>query len=95
MYSCSYERTCSSDVCRTPIYDGDTISFTVLFTDESIKEIDDLLSDKKYYIKPDGKIIYSAANDISNLVLKHLTEDVVDRGKSDLEHFDIDRAANA
>lgn len=55
-------------------FDGDTVSLNVVYTEESIKEITDLLNNSKYYITPDGSMSYSADDDIINLVLAHMTD---------------------
>ena len=54
--------------------DGDTISFNSVVTKESVKEIDNLLASKSFYITPDGKLTYSAETDTLNYVLKHLSK---------------------
>lgn len=54
-------------------FDGDTVSFNILYEDESIKEIEDLLNSKEYYLSPDGRLLYSANTDTLSLVLKHMT----------------------
>lgn len=54
-------------------FDGDMCSLSVVYTDESIAEIDKLLNSKEFYISPDGKLLYSAETDTIKLVLKHLT----------------------
>lgn len=55
-------------------YDGDTVGFNVLYTDESIDEIKKMLASKEMYITPDGDITYSANNDVLDLTLAHMTE---------------------
>lgn len=54
--------------------DGDTISFNTVITKESVREIDNLLASKSFYITPDGKLTYSAETDTLNYVLKHLSK---------------------
>lgn len=54
-------------------HDGDTVSFNLLYTDESIKEIDELLKSKKYYLTPNNELMYRISTDPLELVLKHLT----------------------
>jgi hypothetical protein len=54
-------------------YDGDTVSFNAVLTKESVKEIDNALNSKAYYIMPDGSLSYSAATDTLDFVLKHLS----------------------
>jgi PHIKZ180 len=52
----------------------DTVSFNLLYTKESIVEVDKMLVSKSYYLTPEGNFNYPAANDILNLVVKHLTD---------------------
>ena len=54
--------------------DGDTVSFNILDTKESIDEINSLLKSKEYYLSADGDILYGISNDIIDLVLLHMTE---------------------
>ena len=54
-------------------YDGDTVSLNIVLTDESIKEIDDYLDNKQFYITPSGDLAHSMSTDTIDLVLKHLT----------------------
>lgn len=55
-------------------YDGDTVGFNVLYTEESIDEIKKMLASKEMYVTPDGDITYSANNDVIDLTLAHMTE---------------------
>ena len=59
---------------RITMFDGDTMSFAVLYSDESRKEITDFLNSKKAYLTADNKITYSAADDVAELVMSTLTE---------------------
>lgn len=52
----------------------DTVSLNVVYTEDSIKEITELLNNSKYYITPDGNMAYSADDDVINLVLAHMTD---------------------
>lgn len=52
----------------------DTMSLNVLFTKESIDEIDKFLGSKEAYLSSNGEILYSSSNDISELVTVTLTE---------------------
>ena len=52
----------------------DTVSFNVLYTDESIKEIQDYLNSPKAYITPNGELTDSNADDNVNIVVDVLTE---------------------
>lgn len=55
-------------------FDGDTMSFILLYTEESIKEIDEVLNTKEYYLNTLGEINYSVANNTLDITLKSLTE---------------------
>ena len=50
------------------------MSFNVLYTDESIKEIQDYLNSPKAYITPNGELTDSNADDNVNIVVDVLTE---------------------
>ena len=50
-----------------------------MYTEDSIKEITELLNNSKYYIKPDGSMAYSADDDVINLVLAHMTDKPIGR----------------
>lgn len=55
-------------------FDGDTMSFILLYTEESIKEVDELLNTKEYYLNTLGEINYSVSNNTLDITLKSLTE---------------------
>ena len=55
-------------------FDGDMMSFNVLYTDESIKEINDLLDNKSYYIRPDGEIAFSPITGTLEYVVKTMAD---------------------
>jgi len=67
----------------------DTASFNVLYTEEAIKEIDEILVSKKFYITPEGGITYSAESDTLDFTIKHLCE-VPDSIKDTLSTENID-----
>lgn len=52
----------------------DTCSLTVLYTDESIKEINNFLETPSAYLTPTGDIAFSCDVDNVGLVMKYLTE---------------------
>jgi hypothetical protein len=54
-------------------FDGDTSSFTVTYTDESIREVDEFLDSKRAYVGTDGRPLASVAIDTVNLVLHNMT----------------------
>ena len=54
-------------------YDGDTSSLTCVWTIESIKEIEELLGSRDFYVNIDGKMTFSHSDDIINLMLASFT----------------------
>lgn len=50
------------------------MSFNALYTKEAVKEVDEILKSKSYYIMPDGKVTYSVITDTLDLTIKHLTD---------------------
>lgn len=72
----AYDITCPpycTFVMENGIVVYDTVSFNAVLTKESVKEIDNALNSKAYYIMPDGSLSYSAATDTLDFVLKHLS----------------------
>jgi hypothetical protein len=55
-------------------FDGDMCSLNILYTDESIKEIEKILNSKTYYVTPDGNITYSFKTEPLEYVLGHMTD---------------------
>lgn len=55
-------------------HDGDTLTLTIIFTDEAIEEVKRTLASKDFYINQLGKFNYSVSNDVLDIVLKHLSE---------------------
>jgi hypothetical protein len=58
----------------TADFDGDMCSLNILYTDESIKEIDRTFTEKEYYITPEGHITYSAKTAPLEFILGHMTD---------------------
>ncbi len=56
-------------------FDGDTMSFTAMFSDQSVNEITKLLNSAKYYKDFRGDMAFGAAYDTVNLVIKNMTAD--------------------
>lgn len=52
----------------------DTVSLNIVYTEDAIKEINELLNSNKYYLSPEGSIAYSADDDVIGLILKHMTD---------------------
>lgn len=57
-------------------FDGDTVSFNVVYSDEAVKEAEAFMQSKRYYVGTDGKISFSSETDTIKYVLKNLTSDV-------------------
>ena len=55
-------------------FDGDKQSFICLLTDDARREVSNLLNSRKFYIGVDGKMAFSAATPITNLVLASMTD---------------------
>lgn len=54
-------------------FDGDTVSFMALLTDDSKKEIKNALNSKSYYVGVNNKMSFSVNTDIISLVLSSIT----------------------
>lgn len=52
----------------------DTVSFTIVYTEESVKEIDQFLKTNKAYLTTDNKIMSSSSNGVSEQVTAYMTE---------------------
>lgn len=57
------------------MFDGDTGSVEYLISEDAVKEIDNILNSARQYINPNGGLIYSSGNDITDLVLFNMTGD--------------------
>ena len=57
----------------TADFDGDTMSMNVLYTEESIKEIENMFNSKEFYITPDGEIAFTMSQGVTELVIAHMT----------------------
>lgn len=60
----------------TADFDGDTASFNVVYSDESIAEAAKFMQSKRYYVGTDDKISFSSETDTVKFVLHNLTSDV-------------------
>lgn len=54
-------------------YDGDTASYSALFTTEAREEVTKVLNSKDYYVGVNGKMAFSCSNDVIDLVLANIT----------------------
>lgn len=51
------------------------MSANIVMEEESIEELNKMIESAEHYKTPEGDLVYSASNDISDLVLKMFTED--------------------
>lgn len=54
-------------------FDGDTLSFSIVHSDEAVKEIDDLLNSKTNYLSTTGSLNYDVTTDVTDWVLSFMT----------------------
>lgn len=54
-------------------FDGDTMSAYCVMTDEAVKEINDMLNSRDFYLTLDNKMAFSLNTDMIGLSLKYLT----------------------
>lgn len=54
-------------------FDGDTCSLTILYSDESIKEVNEYLQSKRYYVGTNGRVNFSTGTDTVSYVLANMT----------------------
>ena len=55
-------------------FDGDVLSFVVLYTEESIDELSRFLNSKESILTPNGEILNSLNNDVLDIVVSTLTQ---------------------
>ena len=53
--------------------DGDVVSLNIVYTEDSIQEINDMLMDKSYYLDSASKITYSSVTETIDYVLGYMT----------------------
>lgn len=58
-------------------FDGDTMSFTAMFSDQSVEEIKKLLNSTKFYKDFKGSLAFGAGYDTVSYVVKNMTADGV------------------
>lgn len=54
-------------------YDGDTVSFTCLLTEDAKEEIHRTLNSKEFYVSVNGRMAFNGSTDIIDLVLANIT----------------------
>jgi len=52
-------------------FDGDTVSLTLVYSDESVKEMRKILNGKEMYLQASGGLMYDTTTDVSSWVLKN------------------------
>ena len=53
-------------------FDGDRISTNCVYTEDSKKEVADLLNKRSYYVGVSGKMSFSFRDDVIDLVLAYM-----------------------
>ncbi len=56
-------------------FDGDTVSFNTVYSEQAIKEVKEYLKSKRYYLDSSGKLTYSMSTDTIDFVVSNLTGD--------------------
>lgn len=56
-------------------HDGDTCSFTLLFSKEAVEEAKNYMNSKEYFIDSLGNLNYSASTWVLDITIQHLTEE--------------------
>ena len=56
-------------------FDGDTCSLISLLTEEAKEEIHKKIHSRNFHVAPDGRIAFSAGDDIIDLTLRCITGD--------------------
>jgi len=54
-------------------YDGDRMSFNVVYSEEANQEIDKLLNSREYYVGVDGSMLYSSETDTVKYIFQAMT----------------------
>lgn len=57
-------------------FDGDTVSFNVVYTDEAMREVEEYLNSRRYYVGTDGRISFSSETDTVKYVLQNMTSNL-------------------
>lgn len=55
-------------------HDGDTCSYSLVFSDEAVKEANAYMNSKEYYIDSLGNLNYSSSTWVLDITIQHLTE---------------------
>ncbi len=57
-------------------FDGDTVSFNVIFSEEALEEVNQYMSSRKFFVNTSGRLSFSAKTDTVGVVLKNLTSNM-------------------
>ena len=55
-------------------FDGDKISFTCVWTDDAKEELQQILSDWKFYVDSSGRMSFSMSDDVIDIILASMTK---------------------
>jgi len=55
-------------------YDGDKSNLNILYTEEALAEVEELMNSREYYVNVMGKLVFPVGNLVSDLALIYLTE---------------------
>jgi len=55
-------------------FDGDKVSLSFLLEKESVDELQDYINTKKYFLSPEGELIFSVSTNVNEIVMKDFTE---------------------
>lgn len=58
-------------------FDGDKVNFTVVYTEDSINEIDKLINSKQFYLSPDNQLVFSPVTDTLKYTVAALNNGMV------------------
>ena len=54
-------------------YDGDTVSFNAVYSEQAVNEVDKYLASKRFYLDSSGNMTYSMSTDTINFIVAGLT----------------------
>lgn len=57
-------------------FDGDTVSFSCVMTDDAVEEIETLLSKRSYYVTGSNQVYFGLIDDVVELSVMHLTSNI-------------------
>lgn len=76
-----FQESCSVHPSKVPAlgadYDGDKMTFSIVMSEDAIKEKDEFLNSKHAYINPNGSLYYGANNSILEYVFHNCTRGLI------------------